>query len=68
MKYTITIDLESAKPYISIGQALQRNIDALDRVVEGKMQVRDITIILDTKSILEGVRRELQRLEAGRKE
>jgi hypothetical protein len=35
------------------------NIEAIDRVLNGTMRVIDTTLLLDTKSILEGIKKAL---------
>ncbi len=38
---------------------IAKNIGALDRAIDGKPQVRDFILMADTKSILEGIAKEL---------
>ena len=38
---------------------MDKNIDALDRAISGKKKANDDHLLLDTKSILEGIKREL---------
>ena len=67
MKVTFTLDLEGARQFEDLAFAIQKNIDALERAANGKQLSRDFVLMNDTKSILEGIRREL-RAKAGRKE
>lgn len=40
-------------------QAIQKNIDALQRAVDGKPSSHDFVLMIDTKSILEGIQKQL---------
>ena len=40
---------------------IQKNIDALRRAVDGKPQAQDSTLLLDTLSIMEGIKAKLPR-------
>jgi len=45
-------------PYVT-QEDLDRNIEALDRAIEGKSLALDFVLLTDTKSILEAIRKEL---------
>lgn len=66
MKVTFTLDLEGARQFVDIAFAMQRNIDALERAANGKSLSKDFVLMNDTKSILEGIQRELRAM-VGRK-
>jgi len=38
---------------------IQKNIDALNRAIEGKLLSGDFVLLIDTRSILEGVQNKL---------
>ena len=57
----ITIELLSGPNHNEfVTQAdIQKNIDALTRAIEGKPLVKDFVLMSDTKSILEGIKKQL---------
>lgn len=57
----VTIDIK-AGPHHTDGvqrSDIQRNIDALNRAIEDQLECRDGTLLRDTRTILEAIRREL---------
>lgn len=57
----VTIELYSGPThcYKVTKQEIQKNIDALQRAIDGKPMVKDFVLLLDTKSILEGIKTKL---------
>ena len=57
----ITIELRAGNtPFGKPTKAeIQKNIEALERAIDGKPQSRDFILLLDTKSILEGIQKQL---------
>lgn len=59
MKVTIDIATGPKSSPIVTKQDIQKNIDALQRTISGKVAFSDITLLLDTKSILIGIQQAL---------
>jgi hypothetical protein len=57
----ITIELSAGQSGFQkvTKQVMQKNIDALQRAVDGKPLASDFVSLLDTKSILEGIKNKL---------
>ena len=60
-KMQVTIELAVGANHFKkvTKQAIQKNIDALQRSVDGKPLSSDFVLLLDTKSILEGIKAKL---------
>lgn len=57
----VTIRLNSGtheKDYVDKSH-IQKNIDAVQRAIDGKLQARDFVLLMDTISILEGIQEKL---------
>ena len=57
----VTIELHAGQSHRSkvTKQEIQNNIGALQRAVDGKQLAKDFVLLLDTKSILEGIKAKL---------
>lgn len=56
----ITIELRSNTSHgLPTKAEIQKNIDALDQVVNGKLTIENLSLMNDTRSILEAIQRQL---------
>ena len=58
----ITIEIRSGSKHNDMVTKadVQKNIDALSRAIEGKPRASDFVLLIDTRSILEGIQQQLQ--------
>jgi len=59
MLVTIEISAGPYRDYRVTKADIQKNIDALDRAIDGKPQANDFTLLMDTQTILEGIQQQL---------
>ncbi len=56
----IELDLRQANSYLgATKEGIQRNIDALERAIQGKPLAMDFIFLIDAKSILEAIQKHL---------
>lgn len=56
----MNIKLKLCGPHSSVRKTdIDRNIAALDRIIQGEALAMDFMLLMDTKSILEGIKNEL---------
>lgn len=65
MKITINLLAGPDHREIVTEHDVQRNIEALQRAIDGKSLAADFVLLMDTKSILEGIKAKLTNRQTG---